>query len=226
MPKRKSSTTGRKSSKKSSAHPLLQFKGKKLGGGDAGTVYQHTEDPNLVIKVVKKASEVAGEVRMQKMMACIGVAPDIIDMQDNAIVMERIVPLEKREVLDAADQQELVNLVAMSVAVGLLHDDLHQGNVGRSAKTGAMVMYDFGFTKQIKPVQDGIVYLELVAGQLYALLDPCNTNNTFKWMCDSNEDESPIVDTIYYIRGGKKRKTAALFRAQKKALQMMHCVEL
>lgn len=187
-------------------------------------MHKHAENEAWVIKVVHDRAAIEGEVAMQRRMACIGAAPKIIEVIGNEVTMERIVPLRKNEMISLEEQEQMVNLVLRSVAVGLLHNDLHQGNIGRSFSTGEMVMFDFGFTEMFnapEQLQDS-VYLQIVAAQLYALLDPCNTNNSTKWLCDQR---SPIVDAIYTIRNRMDRSALRKFASVRSAaLKKLHCL--
>jgi len=213
----------RRASGRRKADPASK-KGDVIGQGEQGVVYKHVENDAWVIKVVHDRAAIQGEVAMQRRMACIGVAPRIIDVTDNEVTMERIVPLRKNEIISIREQEQLVNLVLQSVAVGLLHNDLHQGNIGRSFSSGNMVMFDFGFTTMFNAPDEleESVYLQIVAAQLYALLDPCNTNNSTGWLCDP---KSPVVNAIYTIRN--RMDTNALRKYAKirsAALQKLHCL--
>jgi tRNA A-37 threonylcarbamoyl transferase component Bud32 len=168
---------------------------KLLGKGAFGEVYEHPTNPNLVVKRATNISE--SEMAMHRIMACLNVAPQLYDVGKNTIIMDRVRPLTRDERISVTDQRALVVLVAKSVAAGLLHNDLHQGNVGWLRD--AMVMFDFGYTMQIEPIRDPVVYLQVVMAQLYSLIEPCSKENV-SW-CHAEDNENTIVaDTIYGIR--------------------------
>ena len=94
------------------------------------------------------------------------------------------------EVMDRMDDinwsqlkfSEILHLVENSVNLGILHNDLHQGNLMRikSSKTkDSLRLIDFGYTKQLdsiielKPVLKNLV----IMGQMSALVEKCNKNN-------------------------------------------------
>lgn len=218
--KAKPKTAKRKrSSSVSSPLSLSELLGGVLGSGENATVYAHKTNPKLVIKVVKDASSIRHEMQMHRMMACIGVAPAIEAEEDNFIVMERIVPYKKGDKLTKKHQTQLVNLVLRSVAVGLIHNDLHQGNIGFTANKEEMLMFDFGFSERIQPVKDDVVYLQIVLAQLYALIDPCNENNMALNFCD---DE--IGKAVYAIRGHDTKVIKQFLKQRTEALKMLNCV--
>lgn len=94
------------------------------------------------------------------------------------------------EVMDRMDDidwsqvkfSEILHLVEKSVKLGILHNDLHQGNLMRikSSETGdSLRLIDFGYVKQLdsiiklKPVLKNLV----IMGQMSALVEKCNGNN-------------------------------------------------
>lgn len=168
---------------------------KLIGKGSFGAVYEHPDDPDLVVKRAPNISE--SEINMHKIMACLNVAPQLHAVGKDMVIMDRVRTLERDERISVTDQRALVVLVAKSVAAGLLHNDLHQGNIGW--RRDAMVMFDFGFTMQIKPIQDVAVYLQVVMAQLYGLIEPCSKENV-SW-CHAEDGENTVVtDVIYGIR--------------------------
>lgn len=176
---------------------VVYERGREIQRGENGVVYECRNHPRFVIKEVAESvdsADIQREVDMQHMMACLEVAPRIVDSTDGRIVMERIDALGT---LNTRDQSDVIEIVLKSVANGLLHNDLHHGNMGRI--DGRVRLIDFGLTKQIDPPTDQTVYLQLVIAQLYALVDPCNTNNVQN-LC---MDPGPIVDAIYFIRQGE-----------------------
>ena len=96
-------------------------------------------------------------------------------------------------------QKDLVQRTWLLIQNGIIHNDLHQGNVGmrREGRRMRGVIFDFGEAERIDPPRDCVVLRQLLVSQLYALITrtDCNTNNTIP-LCGDH----PIHDTIYLIR--------------------------
>jgi len=97
-------------------------------------------------------------------------------------------------------ERDLICKVWKMIQAGIIHNDLHQGNVGRLT-SGEAVIFDFGFAKLVDAHTTTLVQEQLVIAQLYSLLENhehgCNTNNV-KNLCNS-----AFVDEIYNIKQGK-----------------------
>jgi hypothetical protein len=195
--------------------------GKVLGNGKTALVVEDKKDKTIVYKILKDSSMIYEELFTQQLASCINVAPKIYGVDENVIQMQRIYMLSSFPT--GKQQEQLVELVARMVSIGLMHNDLHLQNIGALAD-GTMLLIDFGFTQSIKPIMCDILFLQVVMAQLYALIDPCNTNNIT--LNDGQCDTSYIVDCIYDIRGHAKdgilvkklleirEDTAALFNSQ------------
>ena len=117
---------------------------------------------------------------------------------------------DKSKKLNQKNQKGFVEMVARLVAVGLIHNDLHYGNIGKlPGKDGQIVLFDYGLAQLIDPPTHILVYAQIVMAQLYSLIDSCNNNNvkTFNDYCGKN---NPIVDTINGIRKNDEKTMAAL----------------
>lgn len=184
-----------------------------LGKGQTGTVFAHPASDALVIK---RAPDMAREIEMHQLMACLGVAPaiEMVSHDKTALVMQRVEPIATGASLTVNEQQQLVALVCKSVAAGLLHNDLHQGNIGRLG--GRMVMFDFGLTERIPVIQDDHVFLQVVMAQLYALIEPCSKENV-SWCHAEDHENTVVADTIYGIRAGKRSTIQQLLRLRRDA---------
>lgn len=126
--------------------------------------------------------------------------------------MEKIEPIKPMMLANSEDKQmELINEVARMVSHGYLHNDLHIGNVAVNIRTKMATVIDFGLTKKLETLpREEMLFNQIVLAQLYAILDPCNTNNcslkSEEWpQCYSDEYlsmicQGPISDEIYKIR--------------------------
>jgi len=118
------------------------------------------------------------------------------------IVMEIIQPIwvgdGNRNTITVPHQQQLVSKTWKMVQIGIIHNDLHQGNVG--ILNGEACIYDFGEAEFIN-VQGVplplVVMRQLLVSQLYSLLtrEGCNHNNNID-LCG----HMPIHDAIYYVK--------------------------
>lgn len=163
-----------------------------------GAIYMHPTNKQWVIKYVNDVTKTRHEIEMHRKMAELGIAPLIHNTDHQAIVMDRVTPLPPSGKLSLSQEKQLVAIIAKSVAAGLLHNDLHQANIGwKYNDPDTMVMFDFGYTVQINPIVDDMVYLQVVMAQLYALIDPCSSANT-TW-CYAGQNKY-AADVIYGIR--------------------------
>ncbi len=177
---------------------FLPFMGKVLGNGATALVVEDNTDRSIVYKIVQDPKSIELETYMQQLCACVNVAPQIYDLHDNVLKMQRIEML--KEYPNEIQQQQVVELVARMVAVGLIHNDLHLGNIGKLPD--GMILIDFGLTEKIEgALMSDIVFLQVVLAQLYALIDPCNHNNP-GLSSDSEQcgETSVFVNYIYAIR--------------------------
>ena len=116
------------------------------------------------------------------------------------IVMEIIQPIwvgdGKKDTITVPHQQQLVSKTWKMVQLGIIHNDLHQGNVG--ILNGEACIYDFGEAEIIQGVPlPSVVMRQLLVSQLYSLLtrEGCNHNNNID-LCG----DMPIHDAIYYVK--------------------------
>jgi predicted Ser/Thr protein kinase len=119
------------------------------------------------------------------------------------IVMQIIQPIwfggPNRNTITELHQQQLVSKTWRMVQLGIIHNDLHQGNVG--ILNGEACIYDFGEAEIIN-VQSvplpPVVMRQLLVSQLYSLLtrEGCNHNNNI----DLCGDNMPIHDAIYFVK--------------------------
>jgi len=119
------------------------------------------------------------------------------------IVMEIIQPIwvgdGNRNTITELHQQQLVSKTWRMVQLGIIHNDLHQGNVG--ILNGKACIYDFGEAEFIDPERvallPSVVMRQLLVSQLYSLLtrEGCNHNNNID-LCG----DMPIHDAIYFVK--------------------------
>jgi len=200
-----------KSKKKySSVLPKIKL-GPVLGEGDQGTVYQHPLNDGLAVKILKGGVILNQELKLHRKAMKLGITPYIHKSSKNAMIMDRITPV--KFLSTRREQIMLVKSLAKLVRAGILHNDLHVGNVGVvRSKTGRVtnvVIYDFGLAREIKPPTDVVVFEQIVLAQLYAMADPCNINNSSKNICANT---SYILDMIYAIRRNEGEELKLLHR--------------
>ena len=124
--------------------------------------------------------------------------PEPVPLQ--GIVMEIIQPIwvgdGNRNTITVPHQQQLVSKTWKMVQLGIIHNDLHQGNVGILNEEACI--YDFGEAEIIQGVPlPSVVMRQLLVSQLYSLLtrEGCNHNNNID-LCG----DMPIHDAIYYVK--------------------------
>ena len=175
-----------------------------LGEGEGAKIY--ALDAHRVMKIFKSTAKFEHEVRVLRKLRAIGVGPQAtLGPRANSLVMPRLYPITRADLSAPSFQRALVRQVVTMVDHGLLHNDLHVGNIMRS-RARTPVIVDFDLAKTVRPPR-GVVLDQLVLAQLYAIIDPANTHNHLspKWLHHTTEAlvNGPIVNTIYAIRQGK-----------------------
>ena len=183
--------------------------GEYLGKGDNAVVYKARKDGKTYAMkfIAENTPEIIHEISIHKQAAALGCAPNIYEDFSNvehngvryarAIVMD-VIQTFRNSISDAI-QKDLVQRTWLLIQNGIIHNDLHQGNVGmrREGRRMRGVIFDFGEAERIDPPRDCVVLRQLLVSQLYALITKtdCNTNNSIP-LCGDH----PIHDTIYLIR--------------------------
>lgn len=203
---------------------------KLLGKGESGRVYSIIEDNNYVLKVVpfktKKVLEnLKNEIKIQQQINKIipEGSPKILKSEvkgrskgEVIIVMEKIYTLKQGilEIIEDSFQKKLVELIALYVFKGFVHNDIHTDNIAFNSKRNP-ILIDFGLTVKIPTPVNNIVFNQILISQLYAIIDPCNINNcpnyskkdlwpncgwNSKFIGDICKEGGFIIDTIYSLR--------------------------
>lgn len=164
-----------------------------IGQGDFGITYVHPQNRNRVIKVVRvgkgeKKKEVEEEVRIQSFLGERGLAPKVYPLQGGKDVvfsggnmlygMQRMYPIRRWTFHSFETLLETMRRTIFDH--GIVHNDLHQGNVMRTG-SGKTLPIDFGLSVRI-PEEDlggcGDLLLErILFSQVIMLLEKCNMNN-------------------------------------------------
>lgn len=163
--------------------------------GYTDNIWNYIQNPEDLITYMKR--KLANNI-LRKIFKR-GGAPNALQ----GIVMEIIQPIwvgdGKKDTITPHHQQQLVSKTWRMIQLGIIHNDLHQGNVG--ILNGNACIYDFGEAEIIN-VQSvplpPVVMRQLLVSQLYSLLTRagCNHNNNI----DLCGDSMPIHDAIYYVK--------------------------
>ena len=183
--------------------------GEYLGRGDNAVVYRARKNgKNYAMKfIIENTPEIIHEISIHKEAAALGCAPNIYEDFSNAehngvkyaraIVMDVIQTF--RSSIPDAIQKDIIQRTWMLIQNGIIHNDLHQGNIGmrKEGRRWRGVIFDFGEAERIDPPSDCVILRQLLVSQLYALITKtdCNTNNRIS-LCGDH----PIHDAIYLIR--------------------------
>ena len=181
-----------------------------LGEGDNARVYLAEKGgKQYAMKfITENTPEIVHEISIHKAAAKLGCAPNIYEDFSNiehegtvyarAIVMDLIQTFDSQSIPDDI-QIDIIQRTWKLIQHGIIHNDLHQGNVGMRQERGRMrgVIFDFGEAERIDPPTNCVVLRQLLVSQLYALITKtdCNVNNTIS-LCG----DQPIHDAIYLIR--------------------------
>ena len=186
-----------------------------LGRGDNAIVYLVERDKKqFALKVIEKNTpQIDREIAVQKKAADLDCAPKILDdvinidieqgtfnaRGERAIVMEIIKTFKGAKTILHKYQKDLMQRTWILLKNGIIHNDLHQGNVGirKEGRTWRGVIFDFGEAELIPPPKTTTIIRQLMVAQLFSMLtsDGCNTNNTIN-LCGNQ----PIHNAIYDIK--------------------------
>lgn len=191
---------------------------KELGSGDNAVVFlvamENFSDKQFALKVIKDNSEdIRKEIIIHKKAGSIGIAPPIIsdfvdvhayvtnpleigmDGQKRGILMPLIETFVEKNSMSHKHQKELVRKTWIMILNGIIHNDLHQGNVG--IMDDKAVIFDFGLAEEIPKPSNLTIMRQLLISQLFSLLTTvgCNENNKIN-LCG----DQPIHNAIYYVK--------------------------
>lgn len=149
---------------------------------DNGTIYVDPAFPTTRVIKASKTAEGAREMRQEVewQRALPDIAPTVHEVDATRPArtlysMDRLQPIDR---WDPSMLPPLIDLVRkLVVDHHLVHNDLHQGNLMRTA-SGTLRLIDFGESRELPrgALRAGVLKLLLVA-QLAPLLDKCNKNN-------------------------------------------------
>jgi predicted Ser/Thr protein kinase len=191
--------------------------------GYTSNIWDHIQNPDDLIKYMK--AKLATKI-LRKIFKRRGRGPPNAQRrgqpnaqrrgQPNAlqgIVMEIIQPIwlgdNDKDTITPHHQQQLVSKTWRMIKLGIIHNDLHQGNVG--ILNGNACIYDFGEAEFIDPERVALLPLvvirQLLVSQLYSLLtrEGCNHNNNID-LCG----DRPIHNAIYYVKSHTEDDIARL----------------
>lgn len=189
-----------------------------LGKGDNAVVFLVERDKQqFALKVIEKNTpKIDREIAVQKRAADLGCAPKILDdvinidieqgkfkaRGERAIVMEIIKTFDGAKTILDRYQVDIMRRTWILLKNGIIHNDLHQGNVGirKEGRKWRGVIFDFGEAEVIPPPKNNTVIRQLMVAQLFSMLtsggtNGCNRNNTID-LCG----DQPIHNAIYDIK--------------------------
>lgn len=157
------------------------------------------------------------EAEVGRHMGELGIGPKVYDTTTTphfiTIQMEMVDTVEAAKVVgDAAFARKIVDLVIKMVDSGYVHNDLHKANIGRSRATRRALLIDFSLVRKVGALSS-VARAQVILAQLYALVDPCNTNNVGTKTIDAltplnswiaGSCVNAIGDAIYAIRHGNE----------------------
>lgn len=126
------------------------------------------------------------------------------DSEIDWFVMERVVPLQNGDMLTEHEQCRIIRLLVATIRDGLLHNDLHQRNIGRAVSDNRILFLDFGCATAAPPSvipliqHNSFLLWGILLGQLYTVVESENQNNMLLDL-----SKSTIMDAIYLIRQNK-----------------------
>jgi hypothetical protein len=181
---------------------------RRLGKGEYGDVLLvRNGGVEGAMKVMKDTPSNRREVGVQRMAAELGIAPKVYEDGSAGngkvyVVMQVVKPFPKSPT--RVQQRGFVKAALKAVRAGIIHNDLHAGNVGLGPK-GNVLLLDYGLTELHAPIQDPMLWRQVLIAQLYAFADPCNVNNPAFHCTRGNGGGCGgyVVDAIYALRNGK-----------------------
>ena len=205
---------------------------KKLGKGDNAIVFLverqneklERENEKFALKVIKENTEaIQKEIDIHRKAGKLGIAPPILedfkdvhtcvtnpleigmDAPSRAILMPFIETFVDKDSMSPKHQRELVRETWIMILNGIIHNDLHQGNVG--IMDDKAVIFDFGLAEEIPKPSNLTIMRQLLISQLFSLLTTvgCNGNNKIN-LCG----EQPIHNAIYNVKRHRTDDCVAL----------------
>lgn len=190
-----------------------------LGQGDNAIVFLVERDrKEYALKVMRtNTPQIDREVAIQKKAASLGCAPkileDVFDVNieqgefnvhgERAIVMEIIKTFDKSKTIASRHQKDLIQRTWILLQNGIIHNDLHQGNIGirKEGRVWKGIIFDFGEAEVITPPTNNTIIRQLMVSQLFSMLTNtgCNSNNKID-LCG----DQPIHNAIYDIKKHNK----------------------
>lgn len=194
----------------------------KLGAGAGGTVYTVKHHPDLAMKLLinaetDKENEEAfdNELKMLQLLQSkqLGtIVPQLVcfNRAERAIVTNRLYGVKPEQWGSVEFQRSVVTAIKALTKSGILHNDLHAGNV-MANDAGRAVLIDFDLSSVIKP-KDPAIEDQLVLAQLYALIDSCNSNTRMNICLEDEPEDQPgtIASEIYAIRQRARKLAPAM----------------
>ena len=164
--------------------------GKQLGTGEYGRTYACTSNTTRVVKCVRCPSNtkktgrtkwrqaMRKEIEIQQEAAKLGIAPQIhsVDSEPKQTPNKFRIEMDRcsAPVYNSESAKQLVKSIAVMIDGGIVHNDLHQGNI--MTLQGELKIIDYGFAKAIqKPTIDESNLLQ--AMHLAQLLEPEQVDN-------------------------------------------------
>ncbi len=192
-------------------------RGKILGRGENATVFAVKNHPELALKEFKDSSSYAQEVRMLSRMGRAAVLRHVAyTVHDSGksrrypqgfIVMERLLPLTREDVHRHAVQVKIATMITHLAERGIVHNDLHWGNVMMRLDRRSPVFVDFEYGATLSRPRADVDVMALALGQVYQLLDPYNENNKAIFL--KGLRDGPLVDYVYRLRQQMRREEVA-----------------
>ena len=192
----------------------------ELGKGDNAIVFLverqneklERENEKFALKVIKVNSvDITKEIEIHRKAGGLGIAPPILEDFDDVrtyvtnpfqigmngpkrgILMPLITAF--KDSMSHVHQKELVRATWIMILNGIIHNDLHQGNVGIMGDKA--VIFDFGLAEEIPKPSNLTIMRQLLISQLFSLLTTvgCNENNKIN-LCGNH----PIHNAIYNVK--------------------------
>ena len=209
-------------------HKMIKYEIiEELGSGDNAVVFlveNFFSREQFALKVIRENTEaIQKEIDIHKKAGGLGIAPPIEDDFENVreyvtnpeaigmrgpkrgILMPVIKTFVDKDSMSDEYQEELVRKTWKMVLNGIIHNDLHQGNVG--IMDDKAVIFDFGLAEEIPKPSNLTIMRQLLISQLFSLLTTvgCNGNNKIN-LCG----EQPIHNAIYNVKRHRTDDCVAL----------------
>lgn len=185
----------------------------KLGSGEHAEVFACDTFPDRAVKVALPPRYVGRqEIEIQHLLSLHGIAPRVHNYEKLRrrpriirFSMDRLCSIDSDTLheFDRSDANQVVSLVTRMVEMGIVHNDLHQGNLMRCPQSTELRIIDYGCARKVDGLSqlvatDAKLRSVLLVFHLLCLVDKMNVHTTNRTIVNSVQRDAiqPLVQSV------------------------------